>query len=75
MKVTALRPIARVARPADPLWHWPAGFIRTYAPRLVALGLATRQWEEELLAEIETAATQPGAFLVAPTVMEIVAER
>ena len=75
MKVTALRPIARVARPADPLWHWPAGFIRTYAPRLVALGLATPQWAEELLAEIEAAAEQPGAFLVAPTVMEIVAER
>jgi hypothetical protein len=75
MKVTALRPIARVARPADPLWHWPAGFIRTYAPRLVALDLATPQWAEDLFAEIDAAAKQPGAFLVAPTVMEIVAER
>jgi SAM-dependent methyltransferase len=75
MTVTSLRPIARVARPSEPLWHWPAGFIRTYAPRLVALKLATPQWTEELFAEIDAAAQQPGAFLMAPTVMEIIAER
>ncbi len=75
MTVTSLRPIARVARPSEPLWHWPAGFIRTYAPRLVALKLATPQWTEELFADIDAATQQSGAFLMAPTVMEIIAER
>jgi hypothetical protein len=75
MTVISLRPIARVARPSDPLWHWPAGFIRTYAPRLVALKLATLQWTEELFADIDAATQESGAFLMAPTVMEIIAER
>lgn len=78
LRITAMRPIARVARPHDPLWNWPAGFIRTYAPRLVALGLADQAWVAELLKEIEDAesrGSEEGVFLVAPTLMEVVAER
>lgn len=76
--VTHLRPIARTARPTDPLWHWPAGFIRTYAPRLVTLGLADDAWASELLGEVaaaERAGEGAGRFFTAPTVLEIVATK
>ena len=69
---------ARTARPGEPLWNWPAGFIRTYAPRLVQLGLADEAWARELAAEVdaaERAGPESGTFLVAPTVLEIVAEK
>lgn len=77
LRVTALRPIARTARPDDPLWHWPAGFIRTFAPRLVQHGIGDEAWLAALLAEVDAAerGNVPGAFFVAPTVLEVVAER
>jgi len=78
LRVTHLRPIARAARPGEPLWNWPAGFMRTYAPRLVTLGLASEAWAQELLAEVDAASRAgdaSGVYLVAPTVMEVVAER
>ena len=53
------------------------GFVRTYAPRLVALGLGDDTWLESLLAELDSAerGEPDGAFFVTPTVLEIVAAR
>ena len=78
LTVTRLAPIARTARPGEPLWHWPAGFIRTFAPRLVQLGNADQAWADALLAEVaeaERAGPASGAFFTAPTVLEIVARK
>jgi SAM-dependent methyltransferase len=72
-EILSLRPIARVGRPGESLWNWPAGFARTYAPRLVALGYVDQAWHDSLLAELAAAEKDPGAFFVAPTVLEIVA--
>lgn len=70
-----VRPIARVARPCDPLWHWPAGFVRTYAPRLVELGFADQAWLEATLAELTAAERDPTSVLMCPTLLELVARR
>jgi SAM-dependent methyltransferase len=78
MEVTSVRPIARTARPSEPLWNWPAGFIRTYGPRLADMGYADAAWVAELLAEVEGAAAlgdDGGAFFLAPTVLEVVATK
>ena len=78
MEVTSIRPIARTARPSEPLWHWPAGFLRTYSHRLVDLGLADAAWVSELLAEVagaEALGDGGGAFFQAPTVLEVVATK
>jgi SAM-dependent methyltransferase len=69
------RPIARVARPGDPLWNWPAGFVRTYAPRLVELGFANDAWLEATLAELTAAERDPSSVLMCPTLLELVARR
>jgi len=73
--IDALRPMARAARPFEELWHWPAGFIRVYAPKLVEMGLADATWLENLLAEVDGAETRPGAFFTAPLLFEIVATK
>jgi hypothetical protein len=75
LELVHARPIARTARPADPLWHWPAGFIRTYAPRLVELGFADQAWLEATLAELTAAERDPSSVLMCPTLLEIVARR
>lgn len=74
-EILSLRPIARIGRPGEPLWNWPAGFIRTYGPRLVELGFADRPWLDALLHEVALAERRPGAYFVAPSVLEIVARR
>lgn len=74
-EIVSLRQIARVGRPNEPLWNWPGGFVRTYAPRLVELGFADQRWTDALLAEVKAAESDPGAFFVAPTVLEIIARK
>ena len=71
--VQSLRPIPRIGRPGDAAWNWPAGFIRVFAPKIVALGLADHAWCSALLEEVAHAERDPGAFFVAPTVLEIIA--
>lgn len=74
-ELLSLRQIARLGRPNEPLWHWPAGFARVFAPKVVAMGLADESWHQALLDEIGNAERDPGAFFVAPTVLEIIARK
>jgi hypothetical protein len=75
MEVSSLRPIARVARPSDLLWNWPAGFIRTYSRRLLELGRVDESWVRAVNEELDRAVARPESMLVAPTVLEVVAVR
>jgi hypothetical protein len=75
MEVSSLRPIARVARPSDPLWNWPAGFVRTYSRRLLELGRVDEAWVRAVYDELDRAVARPESMLVAPTVLEVVAVR
>ncbi|MSR41851.1 MAG: class I SAM-dependent methyltransferase [Phycisphaerales bacterium] len=74
-EVVSMRPIARAARPHEPLWHWPAGFIRTYSPTLVKLGYADEQWLAAIEAELRAAEANPASVLIAPSVLEIIARK
>ncbi|MEM7166268.1 MAG: methyltransferase domain-containing protein [Planctomycetota bacterium] len=63
------------ARPDSLLWHWPRRFFFGYIPRLIEMGLLTeddrQQFEDEWLQREKT----PGAFLLTPPMVEIVARR
>ena len=74
-RITSTRPLGLAVRPGEPAWHWPAGFVRTFAPRLVELGRGEPSWAEHLLAELAQAEQDPAAVFVTPLVLEIVAER
>lgn len=74
-RIREVRPIVRAARPGQPLWDWPAGFIRTYVPRLRELGRVDDAWCARVLADVADAERDPNAVLLTPMVLEIIAER
>ncbi len=63
------------ARPDDPWWQWPAGFIRVFVPRQVELGLATREWGDRTLAALAAAERSPDSVIVAPLNMVLIARK
>ena len=69
----SIKPIARAARPHEPLWQWPAGFIRTYLPRLIELGQVDNAFAANVLAELARAEQDPQSIMLTPTVLEIIA--
>jgi SAM-dependent methyltransferase len=73
--VREVRPIVRAARPGQPLWDWPAGFIRTYVPRLRELGRVDDAWCERVLGELAAATADPQSVLLTPMVLEVIATR
>ena len=74
-EIMSIKPIARSARPHEPLWQWPAGFIRTYLPRLVELGQVDNAFAGNVLAELARAEQDPQSIMLTPTVLEIIARK
>ena len=74
-EIMSIKPIVRSARPHEPLWQWPAGFIRTYLPRLVELGQVDNAFAANVLAELASAEQDPQSIMLTPTVLEIIARK
>ncbi len=74
-EVLEQRAIAEIAVAGDHVWQWPREFVRVGIQRLVDLGRMERAQADAVLAAFERAESTPGAFLVTPMVMEIVARR
>ncbi len=74
-EIMSIKPIARAARPHEPLWQWPAGFIRTYLPRLIELGQVDNAFTANVLAELAHAEQDPQSIMLTPTVLEIIARK
>ncbi len=75
LELMYVRPLAIAARTTDPMWHWPAGFIRTFSPRLVSLGLADDAWVERVFRAVDEAERDPSSVFIGPLNLEIVARR
>jgi SAM-dependent methyltransferase len=73
MRVTAVRVHQRVARGSDSMFAWPDVWWRTYAPKLVAMGLLTRQDQDELFRDLDEARDSTSDYIVVPPVFEIIA--
>lgn len=73
--VVDLVPIVRFARPGTALWEWPTGFFFGYMPRLVEAGLLTETERRAFEAEWRERERDPGAFLSAPPMVGIIAEK
>lgn len=74
-EIREVRPIVRSARPHEPLWQWPAGFVRVYAPRLVELGFADAAWSAGVVRSLEEAEQDGVSVFLTPMVLEIIAEK
>lgn len=74
-RLLELVPLARFARPGTALWKWPTGFFFGYVPRLVEAGLLTEAERQAFEAEWREREQDPGAFLSAPPMVGIIAEK
>ncbi len=74
-RLEELRPLLLLGRPGDPVAAWIERFVAIYGPELVRQGLWSVAEAEAAAAEICAAYRTPGAFWVAPTVMELRATR
>jgi SAM-dependent methyltransferase len=69
------RPISEVARPGDFLWQWPKAFVGTGIQRLVDLGRVDPARARSMQQAFDDTERTPGAYVINPTVLEIVARR
>ena len=74
-RLLELVPLSRFARPGTALWQWPTGFFCGYVPRLVEAGLLTEGERQAFEAEWREREQDPGAFLSAPHMVGIIAEK
>lgn len=65
----------RDGRHIDPMLAWPLTWWRTYAPKLVAMGLITQPQCDEALRDLDALETNENAFFACPPVYEIIAQR
>lgn len=74
-KVKWIEPIAKFARPEDPLWQWPETFYLSFLPRLQNSGYLTSSQVQEFFHDWNSAKKVQGAYFIAPTVINIIAEK
>lgn len=70
-----IRPLARVARPDQPMWHWPRSFFRTFLPKIVEGGHMPEVDREAIEAEWDANEQDPGAYFFTPPQVEIIARK
>ncbi len=73
--VREIKPILRVGRPGDIVWHWPTTFFRNYIPKLVEMGFLTKDDQRAYDEEWETRTRDPNSFFMTPPVWDVVAEK
>ena len=77
--ITHFDVISRTARsPAgatDTFWHWPDTFFRIFFPKLAESGHLTQAQCDAALADWDAACRNPAAFVLCPSVFQIVAVR
>jgi SAM-dependent methyltransferase len=75
LRVMSAEPVLYALRPDDFMWHWPESFVRVHLAHLAETGRVTREWARHVQTAYEGAGSRPGAFVVTPAVLEIIAEK
>lgn len=74
-RIRSMQPIVETARKGDPVWQWPATWVRAYPLFLLESGKVDRAWYDRVMAAVDAAETDPNAVMITPMVVEIIAER
>jgi SAM-dependent methyltransferase len=74
-EIVGVRPIAEVVTPADLMWQWPRAFILGGPRRFQELGAMSEAQTVRLREAFLEAEARPGARMLTPTVLEIIARR
>lgn len=75
MTLEAVRPHIDIISPTDAMWAWPESFFHLHIERLLELRRITAQDAAEMRAEFARDAAKPGARMVTPLVVEIIARK
>ena len=70
-----LAPLVRFVRPGTAFWDWPTQFFFSHVPRLVEAGLLSEAERRAFEDEWRAREREPGAFLQAPPMIGIIAEK
>ena len=73
--VDSVRSHQRVARGKDAMFAWPDTWWRTFAPKLVAMGLLAASNYEQLLRDLETVRGSETDWVQCPVVYEVIATK
>lgn len=63
------------ARPGEPMWRWPAAFVRNGAERLRELGRVDDRWVRSVVQALDGAERDPRTIMLTPLVLEMIAVR
>lgn len=72
LRVVHLDAHQRLARPGEPMWHWPGTFWRNFVPQLIKMGLLPEGFMAEWEREWQDLERTPGAFCVLPCVYDVI---
>ena len=72
--VRSMMPHVFAITPKDPMWQWPATFVQSGTARMEELGELDAGFAAKLRDEFATAEKEPGAAMMTPLVLEIVAD-
>jgi SAM-dependent methyltransferase len=75
LTITSLKPIVHCARPGTAVWEWPCSFFEGHVDVLVAKGLLSTGDAAAFQAALAERGETPGAFMLTPPVIAIVAEK
>lgn len=75
LTITSLKPIVHCARPGTALWEWPRSFFESYLDVLVGKGALSSADAATFQTALAEHASTPGAFMLTPPVMAMVAEK
>ncbi len=75
LRVVAVTPLARIARPGTALWHWPRSFFDNYLPTLVRDGHLPQEDAEAFDRLWAARSADPAAYFATPPMTVVVGER
>ncbi len=75
LRVLSINVLQRIARGHESMFVWVDVWWRTYAPKLVAMGLLDQSDCDQLIADLDEVRRSTSDFVVLPTVFEVVGER
>ena len=71
----SVRPHIDIVAPGDTMWRWPESFFQLHIDRLIELERIAKAEGDAMRAQFARDAAQPGARMVTPLVVEIIARK
>ena len=73
MKITGIRPMAKIATPDNLNWQWPKTFYHSYFPRLVEAGYLSEENKKKAFTDLIELENTTGSSIFCPVMTEVIA--